>query len=191
MTDETVKNLMRKYKTPKHVIGHCEKVAYVADKIADAYKRNGINLDTENLNYACLLHDVLRIIDFHAGDEYLEMQNMLKEKYPNMDHSGAAYKMLTELGEPVIAKLIKKHEFEGILNKENQPFTLEEKIMTYADKRVLHEDIVSISERFEDGKRRYNPNNENQERELQIYDVYFQLEKELFEGLDINPEDIK
>lgn len=191
MTDEIVEKLYEKYKTPKHVTEHCQKVAYVADKIAGAYDEKGVDLDRENLRYACLLHDVLRIIDFHAGSEYLEMQNKLKEKYPNMDHSQAAYEMLDEIGEHVIAKIIKKHEFEGIVVSENQPFTLEEKIMTYSDKRVLHEDIVSISDRFEDGKRRYNPNNENQEREQQIYDVYFQLEKELFEGLDINPEDIK
>jgi len=179
MTSDTVEKLYKEYQTPAHVIAHCKKVAYVASKIADEYMKKGFPIDIENLNFACLLHDVMRIIDFNAGGKYSEMQKKLQEMYPGMDHSMAAYAMLSEMGEPVIANMIKKHAFDGIMIKENHPFTLEEKIMTYADKRVLHEDIVSLKERFEDGKKRYNPNNENQKRENAAYKAYFALEEEL------------
>lgn len=175
MTEEKIKQLYQQYKTPLHVVKHCEKVAYVAGKIAEEYLKKGVNLDYESINFACLLHDVLKLVDFDAG----------------MDHSRAAYHMLNEIGESFIAEIIKKHAFEGIVDDENQPFTLEQKIMTYADKRVLHENIVSLKERFEDGKIRYNPNNENEEWQQKVYEAYFQLEKQLFDPLPIKPEDIK
>jgi len=170
MTDAQVKKLYKKYKTPLHIIGHCKQVEHVARKIANAYEKKGIALDVENLKYACLLHDILKM---------------------EPDHHIVAYKMLMSINEPVIAMMIKKHSFDGIVDVNNQPFTLEEKIMTYADKRVLHENIVSMKRRFEDGKIRYNPNNKNPELEQKIYNAYFQLEKELFASLDIRPEDIK
>jgi len=179
MTLNLVEKLYKEYQTPEHVVAHCKKVAYVASQIAEEYMKKGIPVDCESLNSACLLHDLLRIIDFNAGGKYAEMQKKLYAAYPGMDHSMAAYTLLSEMGEPIIAEIIKKHAFDGIMIKENHPFTLEEKIMTYADKRVLHENIVSLKERFEDGKKRYNPNNENPEHDDKAYNAYFALEEEL------------
>ncbi len=190
MTELEVEKLYEKYHTPLHVVEHCRKVAYVADKIAAEYEKKGIKIDGKGINLACLLHDLARIIDFNAGESYAEAQKELKELYPKMDHSTAAYRILSDAGEDKIAKMIKKHAFEGIFIDENKPFTLEEKIVTYADKRVLHDKIVSLKERFEDGKKRYNPDNLNEEKEKKIYEAYFALEKELFDGLSIKPEDI-
>lgn len=191
MNKKIVEKLYKEYQTPAHVIDHCKKVEFVAKEIAEQYLKKGVNLDYESLYYACLLHDVLRIIDFNPGNGYLKMQKKLKAKYPNMNHSQAAYQLLSEMGEYKIANIIKKHAFDGIIMDENQPFILEEKIMTYADKRVLHDDIVSLQERFEDGKKRYNPENKNPKRQNKIYKMYFHLEKELFDDIAINPEDIK
>jgi HD superfamily phosphodiesterase len=179
MTLDLVEKLYKEYQTPAHVIAHCKKVAAMGHKIAGGYIKKGIVVDRENLKFACLLHDLLRIVDFNAGGKYAEMQKKLQTMYPDMDHSMAAYTLLNRMGEPVIAKIIKKHAFDGIMVKENHPFTLEEKIMTYADKRVLHQNIVSLKERFEDGKKRYNPNNENQEHDDETYKAYFALEEEL------------
>lgn len=187
MTESRIKKLYKEWGTPPHVIEHCEKVAYVADKIAEYYP----DIDRENLIFACLLHDVLRIIDFNAGEKYKEKQLEIQKTYPGMNHSQAAYVLFMKMEEPVIAKIIKKHAFDAIIEEENKPFTLEEKIMTYADKRVLHVDIVSLKKRFEDGKKRYNPENKDPERQERIYKAYYQLEKELFSSISLNPEDIK
>ncbi|MCD6109355.1 HD domain-containing protein [bacterium] len=166
MTEKEVERLYKKYKTPEHIMKHCKKVDFVADRIAKRYLEKGVKVDYKNLHFACLLHDVVKILDFDPQEK--------------SDHSKIAYLILIKLGEPIIANMIKKHAFRAIIEKENLPFTLEEKIMTYADKRVLHTNIVSLEERFKDGQKRYNPNNDNQKEQSKIYDAYFKLEKELF-----------
>ena len=179
MTEDKVFKLYKQYQTPAHVIEHCKKVAFVADKIAAEYERKGIDVDSDAIYFAALLHDLLRAIDFPSN-----------KKNTDVDHSWAAYNLLNEMGESKIANMIKKHAFGAIVDEDNKPFTLEEKILNYADKRVLHDRIVSLKERFEDGKKRYNPKNLQTERQQKIHDTYFDLEKELFAPIDINSEDI-
>ena len=62
-----------------------------------------------------------------------------------------------------------------IENEEVQPKTIEEKIVFYADKRVKDNKIVSLEERFEDIKKRYNL---NLTRELEFVK---KIEKEILE----------
>jgi 5'-deoxynucleotidase YfbR-like HD superfamily hydrolase len=204
MDSQEAKRLHLKYQTPDHIIEHCKKVAAVAQQIAKAYMKKGIDIDIESIRDACLLHDLLRIVDIEdknyeklcteASEEDIAIWNEIKAKYKGMDHPQAGYKFLMGLGEEKIALMVIKHRFEAIIDPNLQPFNIEEKIVTYADKRIMHSTLVSLQKRFEDGARRYYAANlhliPDEEKEAEIYQAYFDLEKELFSKIELKPEDI-
>jgi len=76
--------------------------------------------------------------------------------------------------------IIRKHGLKNITTDEFIPKTWEEKVVFYADKRVKNEKIVSVDERFEYIKKRYNK--DDVEKELNFTK---ELEKELLEGEEI------
>lgn len=192
MNEKQVQKLYQRFYTPDHVIHHCLVVTRVADTIAGYYEDKKYELDSNSIHYACKLHDMVRIIDFNDNPQYDNIRAQLKKQYPSMSHGeAAAYVLGYEQREPIIASIVRKHAFDAIIKRKYQPFSLEEKIATYADKRVLHTDVVSLQERFEDGRKRYNPHNIETEKQQAIYDAYYALEKELFEPLKKTPEDIK
>lgn len=195
------KAIMNEFHVPIHIRKHCEAVANVAQQIAKGYIQKGQDLNVENLVSACLLHDLFRIVDISEesykklcknAEEYdKNTWDITRMRYKGKTHSEIAYEFLEEKGEEELANLIKKHYFVAIIDPNDKAFTLEEKILTYADKRVLHENIVSLKERFEDGAKRYNKENEDSNQQKAIYNAYFDLEKELFDPIDLKPEDIK
>ena len=201
MNPDKAKNLLIKFRLPKHIIAHINKVTHVAETICDAYLIKGYKLDKNAVVCGSLLHDLMRVIDItggayaelcnHSKKEDIKMWDKLKKKYQNTDHSVAGCKYLNSKGERKIALIVKKHKFDAVIDPVCYPKSLEEKITTYADKRVLHNKIVSLKERFQDGEIRYNPKHENMEIQTKIQKRYFILEKELFENIDLKPCDIK
>lgn len=201
LTPEKSLKLLEKVHLPRHIVKHTKKVAYVCGLIADAYLKKGIKLDKNSIICAAFLHDLIRTVDFSKKayehlcqkhkKEDIEIWEELHKEYGRLDHSEAAYKYLYKLGERKIAGIVKKHRFDAVLSAKDRPETLEEKIMTYADKRVLHEKIVSLRERFIDGEKRYNPEGKNLARQKKIHQKYFDMEKEIFKKIDIKPSDLK
>jgi uncharacterized protein len=201
LTPEKSLKLLEKLKLPKHIVSHSKKVAYVCGIIADKYLEKGIKIDKDLLISAAYLHDLVRTIDFsdeayrnlckNYKKEDIKIWEQLKKKYKGLDHSEAAYKYLYNMGEKKIALIVKKHRFDAVLSVKDKPKTIEEKIMTYADKRVLHEKIVSLRERLDDGEIRYNPEGKNLARQKKIHKKYFEMENEIFGKIDLNPDDIK
>jgi len=192
--------LIKKYKVPENIVRHCKKVSEVACFIATLLQEKGIEVDIESLKYAGLLHDIMRILDFNeseyidlcktGSDEEIKVWNEIRKKYVGKRHTEGAYDLFHELGEEKIALMIRKHCYGAIVNPEMQPFTIEEKLLLYADKRVLHDNVVSLKERFADGIKRHNPNMEKMDFEMKIQKASYSLEQEIFNKLDIDPEDI-
>ena len=110
-----------------------------------------------------------------------------------MKHEDAAYELFKDKY-PEMALVIKKHGYRYIIDPELQPFGWEEKILTYADKRVAHDKIVTMKGRFKEGHQRYFTNNIDDglsEEELSRIDLaFFELEKEIFDIIDIDPDKI-
>lgn len=191
MNEKRVRKLYERFHTPDHVIHHCLVVTRVADTIAQWLEQKKYTIDRDSIHYACKLHDMVRVIDFHDSPQYESFRRRLQKQYPGMNHGeAAAYVLEFEERESTIALMVKKHAFDAIIKPQYQPFSLEEKIVTYADKRVLHANVVTLRERFEDGRKRYNPHNTGRTKQQMIYDAYYALEKELFEPLEKTPESI-
>ena len=128
-------DILNKNKTPSNVIEHCKTVCKLAEDIAGKLIKKGIKVNKKLVVAATLLHDIER------------------EK---ANHIAEGTKLLKSIGFPEVSEVVRKHSLYGIGNENVKPKTIEEKIVFYADKRVKGNEIVSLKERFEDIKKRYN-----------------------------------
>jgi len=130
--------MLREYKVPENIIRHSIKVKELSLEIARKLKEKGINVNEKLVVAAALLHDLDKAITLNC------------EKG---SHGKVAADALKKLGMHSVAEIVRKHLIESMLNGELK--TIEEKIIFYADKRVLDDKVVSLEERFEYLKKRY------------------------------------
>lgn len=187
MKIQKARALLHKFRVPENIILHSETVMRFAETIAKEFVNNGEQVNIDDIKAAALLHDILKIVDIRdekykmicekATDRDIKIWNDLRKKYKGMDHAIAGYKLLKEMDEDKLARMVLIHRFDAVTDKKLLPLSLEEKIITYADKRVLHDKIVSLKTRFMDGKIRYDI--DESEITEKIYEKYFEIEKEL------------
>ncbi|MBL7055074.1 HD domain-containing protein [Candidatus Woesearchaeota archaeon] len=133
--EEQCLQMLKDNKTPSNVIEHSKTVCEFALVLANKLEQKGIEINKDMVIAASLLHDIQRVEDNHL----IEGANLLNK-----------------LGFPEIATIIRKHGLSHINQEEHKPKTIEEKIVFYADKRVKGNQVVSLRERFDDLKIRYN-----------------------------------
>lgn len=121
--------ILRKNHCSTRVINHCQAVAALAVELAKQLETKNCKVDLELVEIGALLHDLGR------------------SKTHTVDHAivGAKIAESLELPQPVIS-IIKRHVGAGITAQEAQwlgwpkdvyvPATLEEKIVSYADKLI-------------------------------------------------------
>lgn len=113
----------------RNVIKHCKAVAELAVEIANACKERGLEVDSELVEIGALLHDIGRA------------------KTHSVHHAVIGAEIAESLGLPeTVISIIKRHVGGGITAKEAKklgwpmdiyvPQTLEEKIVSYADKLI-------------------------------------------------------
>jgi len=158
---EQAVELLRKNNCPLKVINHCEAVAKLAVETAQVCQKKGLGVDVELVEIGALLHDIGR------------------SKTHTVDHAvvGAEIAKLAGLPEQVVS-IIKRHVGGGITTEEAQkfgwpkdvymPVTLEEKIVSYADK------LIEVSKRIpidlEIKRLRLERKNDGAERVRKLYD---------------------
>lgn len=134
---EEAVNILRNSGCSPNVIRHCKAVAKLAVKIARKCIENGANIDLELVHVGALLHDIGR------------------SKTHSVNHPVVGAKIARSLGLPErLTSIIERHLGGGISAEEAQEFgwppgsympeTLEEKIVTYADKLVEGSRVVSV-----------------------------------------------
>lgn len=135
-TREECHKLMARHDMPPHIVEHSTQVMRVSLAIADNLKR-GVIIDRDLVIAAALLHDITKTRSLETGEQH--------------DRSGAA--LLEKMGFSRIAGIVAQHVVFENLHAQGR---LEEReILYYADKRVMHDRIVTIEERMEDLIRRY------------------------------------
>ncbi len=179
----------REIQLPENVTKHMNVVCDVALQCAKVLERKGKIVRLHALAVASLTHDLLRCVDFKENEESKtesstpkqKLWSKLREKY-GTSHEEAAQKFLTEHGYPALGSIVRPHRgyFENPKEEELLQ-TTEQKILCYADKRVLHDSVVSLSERFTDLELRYG-----HESDHNFYAQWkkniLQLEEDLFDG---------
>jgi uncharacterized protein len=126
---EQALQLLRENGCQANVLRHCEAVAELAAEMAEAAKKKGLNVDLQLVEIGALLHDIGR------------------SKTHSVHHAVIGAEIARSLGlpEPVVS-IIKRHVGGGITSREAKklgwprdtyvPQTLEEKIVSYADKLI-------------------------------------------------------
>ncbi|MGM5485406.1 MAG: HD domain-containing protein [Nanobdellota archaeon] len=195
------------YRVPQNIIEHSIQVNRVAMFLAGKLEEKGEEVRKELVDRASILHDMLKIVEIPTGNIFIPKNSNqtnviskkdrmkwieLKRKYGGLSHEVAAYRVLQEKY-PELAQVVRKHgyhEMEGVNSLDNW----EEKLVCYADKRVKHDKIVSLQERFRDGHERYKDNRYydqySSEKIKEIDDKFYGLEREIFNKLDFGPEEL-
>lgn len=134
--------LLKDFNVPSNVVRHSLAVTGLAIDIANNLKRKGIDINMPLLEAAALLHDMAR-----GRPE---------------DHVLEGVKILNKLGYKEVAETARTH---GLYHfPDIKPETIEQKILFYADKRVMGDKVVSVKKRFEDYKIRYPRFDEDKHR---------------------------
>ena len=199
---EKINEFYEEWTTPIHIRKHCKAVTNIADKIGSAFARKGEIINANLIHSAGMLHDIARVCDFHdlehsgfeeeVTDKKIEIWNRQIADFKDEKHEEIAYNFFMKKGYTKTAETIRLHRGLSIVEEPEAYDIPEKKIIFYADKRAKHYEIVDIKERFRDGKVRNGKNNDEKERLM--YDIIFQqtleLEKNLFDGLDIEPGEL-
>ena len=161
--------LMVQYSMLPNIVKHSREVMRVALAIVDNL-RSGVSVNRDLVLAAALLHDITKTKSLET-----------KERH---DTSGG--ELLRELGFRSAAEIVEQHVIIHNLNLEGR---LEEReIVYYADKRVLHDTIVTIEERVHDLIQRYAATEEIRHRILQNKTQALAVERKIvgFMAMDLH-----
>lgn len=193
-------DLIKEYHVPVHILSHSLAVAKLAAFLAERLKEKAVSVDAELVDRACLLHDIVRVCDF-KGLNYGRFEQtvteqdkakwqQLRARYKGLRHEDAAYELLKKKY-PVLALTIKKHSYTAISDEKTRPDTWEEKVVCYADMRVMHDRIVPLKKRLEDGHKRnaflYQAEAQGKINTSEVDPLIYRLEKEIFEKMNLDP----
>lgn len=130
-TIEECYELMNCHAMLPNIVAHSEQVARVAATIMDHLK-DGTGVSRKAVISACLLHDITKTRSLKTREH----------------HDASGGRLLVELGFPDVGKMIEEH----VILQDFQPGgkLLDKEIVYYADKRVMHDRIVTVEERVAD-----------------------------------------
>ena len=159
----TIERWREDVKLPAHIIRHCDTVATVASALADKLIARGEIVRKDALTAAARVHDLFRFVDFRGAGptdvtetpDERQTWDMWKARFAHDRHEAAAAAFLREKGFPEIATIVATH---GLMLPQQEFFTIEQKLLFYADKRVANDRITTITERFTDFRKRYADN---------------------------------
>jgi len=165
-------NLLHTLAVPEHIIAHSLQVARCAVALARFLNTNSHSLDETLVCAGGLLHDIAKDISLRTGE----------------NHARLGASLLEQWGLGTVAPIVREHIHldEAMVNA---PFS-ESVVVNYADKRVRHDEIVTLDERFTDLVARYGTTPEKRvllERRWELYKI---LERSLFAHTPILPDDL-
>lgn len=154
--------LWEEYHTPAHIRRHCTQVAQVALFLSQHLERAGIEVNVELCERAALLHDLVRVTEWKelrfdtffdeppSPQDIAAWEKQRKKWPPYVPHAQVNAEILRE-HYPQLAAVVASHSVGAVYSLS----TWEEKIVHYADRRVAHDKIVTVEERFADFGVRY------------------------------------
>ena len=164
--------LMERYGMLGNIVAHSLEVSRVALFLSAELNKRGQKIDLGLVEAASLLHDI-------AKTECLRTRK---------DHTQAGYDLLREIGYEKVGEIVAQHVW---LNGEEDSISLsEEEVVNYADKRVRHDEIVTLEERFRDLKDRYGKDQRSIDYLERMEKTIRKVEGKIFLILKIHPDDI-
>lgn len=141
--DAQCRTWWKEYDMLENIAVHSEKVAHIATVIGQTGLSSGLDIPLQGLRAAGLLHDLAKTYTVRYGGNHSQL--------------GAAW-VMSLTGNPRIAQAVRHHiVWPGPLDLAAHFVPL---VIIYADKRVMHDRIVTLQERFSDLLDRYGVNDE-------------------------------
>ena len=164
--------MMHRMDMMEHIAAHSIMVAAVALFLTDEYAQTGTILNRKLIDAAALLHDITKTRSIVSGEMHAE--------------TGESY--LVKEGFPEVGSIVGQHVALKCYRVSAK--VTEAEIVNYADKRVLHDKIVSLKHRMEYILDRYGKIPQRREKLLRIGEQTEILEEKLFLDLSLSPEDV-
>jgi len=165
-------SLLRERSVPVHIVGHSVAVAKTALLLGEALNAIGRQQNMALLAAAGVLHDIAKFATLKTGE----------------DHAQVGADWLAEKGLKPVAWVVRHHvrlQLDLL-----QPVD-EKELVFYADKRVQHEKIVTLAQRFIDLQDRYGKNVVGLGSLEKMKEITLGLENKIFTGLSWLPEEME
>jgi len=164
--------LLCEMETMEHIVAHSLQVCRVATFLVDNLTARNAKLNRDLVQASALLHDITKTRSFKTKESH--------------DSTGA--QLLAGLGYHDVGSIVGQHVR---LNENFISNSLgEAEIVNYADKRVLHDKVVSLEERMNDILVRYVKTPEQQVRVRLFWKKLKQLEGRIFYYLPFSPGEL-
>lgn len=170
--DESLK-LLERFAVPDHITRHSMQVARVGVWLSENLKIAGVGIDRHIVEVASLLHDISKMESIIKGGR----------------HAAMGYEKLKRQGYDEIAEVVRQHVKLDRLVSEIELIN-EAMVVNYADKRVRHEEVVSLEERFKDLFKRYATTEEKKVKMQFMYEESILMEKKIFSNLKETPDEL-
>ena len=196
-------DIIKEYRVPSHILTHSLTVAKLAVFLAERLKDKGTAVNVNLVDRACLLHDIVRVCDFKELD-YSNFEQAVTEqdrtkwqqiraRYRGTGHEDAAYEILRERY-PLLALTIKKHRYMAMLDEKTRPNTWEEKLVYYADMRVMHDKIAPLKTRLKEAHTRnaflHGSKAQSKINTAKVDPLIYSLEEEIFDKIALSPSEV-
>jgi uncharacterized protein len=156
-----------------HIVAHSFHVSRTATFLVDVLADQGIALDRNLVKVSAMLHDITKTRSLMTHE----------------DHALTGALLLEDLGYPEVGNIIRQHVRLDKYCTSQTP--VEAEVVNYADKRVLHDQVVTLQERKSYILKRYGNEANKQIYINELFDSTIMLEEKLFGYLPISPDRIK
>jgi putative nucleotidyltransferase with HDIG domain len=155
-----------------HIVVHSLQVCRVATFLTEHLNKRHNRLNSDLIQSAALLHDITKTRSFKTRE----------------DHALTGGEHLSDSGYPEIGDLVRQHVK---LDEYSVDGTISEaEVLNYADKRVLHDEIVGLDRRMDYIVERYGETPEHRERIYLLWQKTKDLEDRIFGVLSFAPGDL-
>ena len=171
-TKDQCYQMLSEMKMMDHIVIHSLQVCRVATFLTEHLNKQHFRLNSDLIQSAALLHDITKTRSFATRE----------------DHALTGGEHLYDSGYPEIGDLIRQHvkldaySVDGTIS--------EAEVLNYADKRVLHDEIVALDRRLDYILDRYGETPAHRERIHVLWQKTRELENKLFKDLSFAPDDL-
>jgi putative nucleotidyltransferase with HDIG domain len=165
---------LRDHEVPDNIIGHSIVVERVALILSQRLMEAGNGIDIALVSAGALLHDIAKMRGIREGRPHGELGAETTDR----------------LGFPEVSPIVGQHV--RLTDYGDNGGIDEAKLVNYADKRVNHEEIVTLDERFDYLFGRYGAvSPEARARMIEMKRLTAAIEGQIFARLSITPSDVE
>lgn len=153
-----------------HIVCHSLQVCRIALFLSDSLEAD---LDADLVQAAALLHDITKTRGLQTRE----------------NHAETGKQLLADMGYPEVGAIVGQHVLLDTYFSSDSP--TEAEIVNYADKRVVHDKVATLSQRMEYIMGRYGTKPERREYIRMLGEKTRRLEDRLFRFCPFSPEEVE